>query len=76
MSVCGIRYRPTGLFCTLEWEHTGAHVATDTHGVVLQSWARRVYNKVSPRYVAEAERQRGLRTVAKPVTVDGKDYKL
>jgi len=82
MSVCGVQHRPTGLYCTLEWEHKGAHVATDTTNAVLLSWTRRVMWRVtalSPYYrrsIALAERQRGLRTVAKPITIDGKDYKL
>jgi hypothetical protein len=76
MSVCGIQHRPTGLYCTLEWEHKGAHIATDMKNTVLASWTRRKPKHSEPSYIVEAEHQRGLRTFAKPITIDGKDYKL
>lgn len=70
MSCCGIRERGSGFYCTRQWDHRGAHIATDTENNVLSSWPRRKTHR--ERHQAEAERQKGLRTVAKPGDPDYK----
>ena len=74
MSLCGLQHKPTGYYCTRELGHSGAHVAENLLGDKLDIWHRSQadISQTTARYDSEAQRQRGLRTIAKPGDPDYK----